>query len=152
MGGIENGPHKVKIKWAVLCLKGRFAASGIGTAWHLREPRGSCCILTTPTWFTSLSPVSVQFSRSVVSNCLQPPWTAAHQASMPITNSQSLLKLMSIESVVSSIHSSSVAPFSSCLQSFLTSGSFPVNKLFVSGGQSIRVSASASVFLINIQD
>ena len=91
----------------------------------------------------------------VVANCIwlcAAPWTVALQASLSFTISQSLLKLMSIESVVSSIHSSSVAPFSSCLQSFLTSGSFPVNKLFVSGGQSIRVSASASVFLINIQD
>ena len=47
--------------------------------------------------------------------------------------------------------SSSVIPFSSCLQSFPTSGSFPVNQLFPSGGQSIRDSASASVFPMNIQ-
>ena len=42
------------------------------------------------------------------------PWTAAHQASLPITTSWSLLKLMSIELVMSS----SVVPFSSCLQTF----------------------------------
>ena len=42
---------------------------------------------------------SVQFSRSVVSNSAT-PWTAARQASLSITNSQSLLKLMSIESVM----------------------------------------------------
>ena len=47
---------------------------------------------------------SVQFSRSVVSYCLPPLWTAAHQASLSITNSQSLLKLMSIELVMSSNH------------------------------------------------
>ena len=40
--------------------------------------------------------VSVQFSCSVTSNSLWPPWTAAHQASLSITNSQSLLKLMSV--------------------------------------------------------
>ena len=45
-----------------------------------------------------------QFSRSVVSNSLQPPWTAAHQPSLSITNSQSLFKLMSIESVMPSKH------------------------------------------------
>ena len=45
---------------------------------------------------------SVQFSRSVVSNSLWPQWTAAHQASLSITNSQSLLKLMPIESVMTS--------------------------------------------------
>ena len=48
--------------------------------------------------------------------------------------------------------SSSVAPFSSCLQSFPTSGSFPMNQFFASGGQSIGVSASASVLPMNIQD
>ena len=47
--------------------------------------------------------------------------------------------------------SSSVAPFSSCLQTFLASGSFPLSWLFASGGQSIGVSASASVLTVNIQ-
>ena len=48
--------------------------------------------------------------------------------------------------------SSSVDPFSSLLQSFPASGSFPMSWFFTSGGPSIRVSASASVFPINIQD
>ena len=48
------------------------------------------------------------------------------------------------------IISSSVSLFSSCLQSFLTSGSFPMSQLFTSGGQSIR--ASASVLPMIIQD
>ena len=48
--------------------------------------------------------------------------------------------------------SSSVVPFSSCLQSFPVSGSFPVSPLFASHGQSIGVSASASVLPVNIQD
>ena len=47
---------------------------------------------------------------------------------------------------------SSVIPFSFCLQSFLALGSFPVSQLFSSGGQSIGVSASASVLPVNIQD
>ena len=69
------------------------------------------------------------------------PWTAAHQAFLSITNSQSLLKFMSIESVMPSKHlilsSSSplVVPFSSCLQSFPASGSFQKSQLFTSGGQ-----------------
>ena len=50
------------------------------------------------------------------------------------------------------IISSSVVPFSSCLQSFPASGSFPRSPLFTSGGQSIGVSASASVLPMNIQD
>ena len=45
-----------------------------------------------------------------------------------------------------------VIPFSSCLQSFPVSGSFPVSQFFISGGQSIGVSGSASVLPVNIQD
>ena len=57
------------------------------------------------------------------------PWTAAHQASLSITNSRNLLKLMSIESVMPHpTISSSVVAFSSCLQSFPASGSFPMSK------------------------
>jgi len=48
--------------------------------------------------------------------------------------------------------SSSVVPFSSCLQSFPASGSFPMRQFFTSGGQSIGVSASVSVLPMNIQD
>ena len=48
--------------------------------------------------------------------------------------------------------SSSVIPFSSCLQSFPASGSFQMTQFFTSGGQSIEVSASASVLPMNIQD
>ena len=48
--------------------------------------------------------------------------------------------------------SSSVIPFSSCLKSFLASGSFQMSQLFISGDQSIRVSDSASVLPMNIQD
>ena len=48
--------------------------------------------------------------------------------------------------------SSSVVPFSSCPQSFPASGAFQMSQLFTSGGQSIGVSASASVLPMNIQD
>ena len=57
------------------------------------------------------------------------------------------------ESVMPYNHlSSSVIPFSSCLRSFPESGSFPMSQFFASGGQSIGVSASASVLPMNIQD
>ena len=79
-------------------------------------------------------------------------WTVAHQASLPFTVSQSLLKFMSIESVMPSSISSSDVSFSYCPQSFTVSGSFPMSWLFPSGGQSIGVSASASVLPVNIQD
>ena len=80
------------------------------------------------------------------------PWTAARQASLSITNSQSLLKLMSIASGMHPTISSSVVPFSSRLQAFPASGSFPVSPFFPSGGQSIEVSASAQVLPVNIRD
>ena len=79
------------------------------------------------------------------------PWTAAHQSSLSFTISWSLLKFMSIESVMQSNHPT-VAPFFSCYQPFPASGSFPVSKLFSSGGQSIGTSSSASAFARNIQD
>ena len=62
------------------------------------------------------------------------PWTEACQASLPVTNSQSLLKLMCIKLVMPSNILSSVVPFFSCLQSFPASGAFPMSQFFASGG------------------
>ena len=69
--------------------------------------------------------MKVQFS-SVTQWCptLWDPWTAAHQASLSITNSQSLVKLISIELVMPPNHLTSVIPFSSHLQSFPALGLF----------------------------
>ena len=80
------------------------------------------------------------------------PWTAAHQVSLSINNSWSLLKLMSMSWWCHPIISSSVALFSSCLRSFLASGSFPASQFFTSGGQRIEILASASVLPMNFQD
>ena len=79
------------------------------------------------------------------------PWITACQASMSITNAQSLLKLMPIESEMPSNHLILCCPLLSCLQSFPASGSFQMSQFFASGGQSIGVSASASVLPMNIQ-
>ena len=79
------------------------------------------------------------------------PWTAAHQASLSITNSGSLLKCPSSQWCYPII-SSSVVSLSSRLQSFPASGSFQMSKLFASSGQSIGVSSSASVLPMNFQD
>ena len=73
------------------------------------------------------------------------PWTAACQASLSITNSQSLLKLMSIESVMPANHLILCHPPLLPPSIFPASGSFPVSQFFTSGGQSTGVSASASV-------
>ena len=77
------------------------------------------------------------------------PWTAAHQTSLSITGSQSFLIFMSVELVMPSI-SFSVVSFSSYLQSCPASGSFPMGRLFISGGQRIGPSASASVLPMNL--
>ena len=95
---------------------------------------------------------SDQISRSVVSDSLRPhesqhtrppclsPIPGVHSDSRPSSQS------------CHSTNSSSVIPFSSCLQSFPASGSFPMSQFFTSGGQSIGVSASTSVLPMNTQD
>ena len=96
------------------------------------------------------------FSQSVQSlshvQLFATPWTAARQASLSITNSRNLLKLMPSSLCCHPAISSSVVPFSFHHQSFPASGSFPMSQFFSSGGQSIGVSASASVLPMNIQN
>ena len=98
---------------------------------------------------------SSQFSSVQSLSCVRLfaiPGIAAYQASLSITNSRSLLKLMPIESVMPSSHLILCRPLSSCPQSFPASGSFPMSQLFTWGGQSFGVSASASVLPMNTQD
>ena len=92
---------------------------------------------------------SVQFSRSVLSDSLQPH---EPQASLSIINSQSPPKPMSSELVMPSNHLTLCRPFFSCPQSFPASGSFQMSQLFTSGSRSIGVSASTSVLPVNTQD
>ena len=82
---------------------------------------------------------------------LATPWTAAYQASLCFSVSWSLLKFMSIESVILSNCLILCGPFSSCPQSLPASGSFPVSRLFASGGQSFGTWASALVLPVNSQ-
>ena len=70
---------------------------------------------------------------------------------LSFTISQSLLKLMPIESIRPSNHFILCCPFSSCLQSFPAPGSFPTSQVFKSGDQSIGASASASVLPVNFK-
>ena len=96
--------------------------------------------------------VSVQFSRLVVSDSLQP-----HESQHTRPPCPSPTPRVSPDSCASSqwghpAISSSVVPLSSCHQSLPASESFPVSQLFTSGGQSIGVSASASVLPMNTQD
>ena len=80
------------------------------------------------------------------------PWIAVRQASLSITNSRSSLKLMCIELVMPSSHLILCRPLLLLLQSLPASGSFPMSQLFSWGGQSVGVSASASVLPMNTQD
>ena len=78
------------------------------------------------------------------------PWTAARQAFLSITNSWSLPKPMSIESVMPSNHLILCSPILLLPSIFPVSGSFQMSQFFASGGQSIG--ASVSVLPMNIQD
>ena len=91
------------------------------------------------------------FSHQVISHSAI-PWTSAHRAFLSLTISWSLPKFMSMNQWCHTTILFSVALFSFCLQFFPASGSFPVNLLFSSGGQSIGGSASASVLPMNNQD
>ena len=95
---------------------------------------------------------SVHFSLSVMSDSLRPH--GLQHARFPCLSpppgacSNSCLSSRWCHPTISS----SVVPFSSCLQSFPAPGSFQMSQFFTSGGQSIGVSASASVLPMNIQD
>ena len=79
------------------------------------------------------------------------PWTAAHQASLSFTISRSLLKLMSIVSMMPSNRLIFCCPLLLFSSVFPETGSLPVIWLFPSCGQSIGASASALVLPVNIQ-
>ena len=79
------------------------------------------------------------------------PWTSAYQASLSFTVSQSLLKLMSIESVMPFNLLIVCRPLLLLSSVFPSIRAFPVSWLFASGDQSIGASASASVLPMNIQ-
>ena len=95
---------------------------------------------------------SVQFSRSVLSNSLRPHESQHARppclSPTPRVHSNSCASSRWCHPAISS----SVVPFSSCHQSLPASGSFSMSQLFTWGGQSIGVSASASVLPMNTQD
>ena len=87
------------------------------------------------------------FSHQVLSDPLL-PWTAARQASLSFAVSWSLLKFLSIQSVMLSNFLILCHPFLLCLESFPASGSFPASQLFTSAIQSTGAPVSASVLPI----
>ena len=100
-----------------------------------------------PTTFSS-----VQFSHSVVSDSLRPHKSQHARPPCPSQTPRVCSNSCPSSWWCHPAISSSVVPFSSCPQSLLASGSFPTSQLFAWGGQSIGVSASASVLPMNTQD
>ena len=98
-------------------------------------------------WFSS-----VQFSHSVVSNSLWPHESQHARSPCPSPTPGVYSNSCPSSRWCHPAISSSVCPFSSCPQSLPASGSFPMSQLFKWGGQSTRVSASASVLPMNTQD
>ena len=93
-----------------------------------------------------------QFSHSVMSNSLRPHGLQHARLPCPSPTPRACSNSCPSSWWCHPTISSSVVPFSSCLQSFPASGSFPLSQFFESGGQSIGASASTSVLPINIQD
>ena len=96
--------------------------------------------------------VSVQFSRSGMSDSLQPHGLQCARPPCPSPTAGVYLDSCSLSWRCHLTIASSVVPFSSCLQSFPASGSFQMSQLFTWGGRRIGDSASASVLPMNIQD
>jgi len=114
--------------------------------------KGVCqgCILS-PCLF-NLYAESVQFSHSVVSNSLWPHGLQHGRFPCPSPTPRACSNARPLSRWCHPTISFSVVSFFSCLQSFSASWSFPMSQFFTSGGQSIGVSASASMLSMNIQD
>ena len=94
----------------------------------------------------------LQFSHSVVSDSLWPHGLQHARPLCPLPTPRAYSNSCPLSQWCHPTISSSVVPFSSCLQSFPESGSFRMVQFSASGGQSIGVSASVSVFPMHIQD
>ena len=105
-----------------------------------------------PWRLTTNSQFDDQFSHSVLSDSLRPYGLRHIRPPCPSLTPRVYPNSCPLSQWCHPTISSSVVPFSSCLQSFPASGSFPMSQFFTTGGQSIGVSASTSVFLMNIQD
>ena len=131
------------------------------TRWRQERLHSSCNVLNgltqwrrcqyCPPLECSVRYSSVQFSLSVMSNSLWPPWTSATRLPSSSLTLGTYTNSCPSRWWCHPTISSSVIPFSSHLQSFPASGSLPLNWFFASGGQSIGVSASVSVLPMNIQ-
>ena len=104
-------------------------------------------LMVTQVWIVSLVPLC----RSVTSNSLGPHGLQHARLPCPLPTPGACSNSCPSSQWCHPTNSSSVIPFSSCLQSFPASGSFQMSQFFASGGQSIGASASASVLPMNIK-
>ena len=155
----ERGPEKsVGVEWVW---------SSMWTIYEVPRPRGEtesaqtaetsgcfskCICNNIGLKWVNVSSRSVQFSGSVMSDSLQPHGLQHTRPPCPSPTPGACSNSCPSSWLCRPTISSSVVPFSSCLQSFPASGSFQMSQFFASGGQSIKVSASASVLPMNIQD
>ena len=162
--------HCAKTKMSQDCYFWRFRRESVSLPFHLpwlvvflhpqsqryssfRSHFHSAFVVILPSLTLILWPLSsVQFSSSVMSNSLQPHGLKHARPPCPsptpgVYSNKCLLSQWCHPTI-----SSSVIPFSSCLQSFSASESIPLSQFFTSGGQSIGVLASTSVLPMNIQD
>ena len=100
----------------------------------------------------SLTVAQIQFSRSVMSDSLQPHGLQHYRLPCPSPTPRACSNPCPLSWWYHPTISSSVIPFSFCFQSFPSSGSFPMSQFLTSDDQSIGVSASASVLPMNIPD
>ena len=147
--------HSSVLAWRILGTEDPWAAvSGVSQSWtwlkwlnsSSREAIFHACLSF------NVSYCSVQFSCSVVSDSLWPHGLQHTRLPCPSPTPRACSNSCPSSRWCHPTISSSVIPFSSCLQSFSASGSFQMSQFFPSGGQSIGVSASASVLPMNIQD
>ena len=111
------------------------------------------CEMITTIQLTNTGCTTVQFNSSLSRVWLfVTPWIAARQTSLSITNSRSLIKLMSTELVMPSNHLILCCPLLLPPSIFPSIRVFSMSQFFASGGQSIGVSASTSVLPMYIQD
>ena len=136
-------PHLLHCRWILCCWATREAQSVV------RAPKRN------RNWnFVVLieKAVSVQFSHSVVPNSLQPHGLQLARPPCPSPTPGTCSNSCPSSRWCHSTISSTIVPFSTHLQSFPESGSFPMSRFFATGVQSIGVSASTSVLPMKIQD
>ena len=133
--------------------------------WHFNLPfppppekSWQYCLISSSVFFslfifmtTCCLPSFSQFSPSVMSDSLRPHGMQHARLPCPSPTPRAYSNTCPLSQWCHPTISSSVIPFSSCLQSFPTSGSFQMSQFFATGGQSIRVSASTSVLPMNTQ-